>query len=458
MTVRATSFFLFVLALMACRKETFTTSKDALLSTSADTLHFDTVFTTTGSVTQWIKIFNYNNKSIKVATVKTGSSTSPFKINVDGTPGPLVQNITIAANDSAYVFVSVSINPDGTNLPFVVRDSLLIEYNGNTKKVQLEAYGQNAHFLRRHVVMGTETWTADKPYVILDGLLVAQNAQLNITKGCRIYTNAKASFIVDGTLNVQGEKWDSTRVIFTGDRLDLPYRNFPGSWPGIVFTPKSSNNLIEYATLKNAREGVTVQGPSAAAKLTLLQTIIDNALNTGILANNSSINAQNVLVSNCGKNIVLSQGGNYNFTHCTIAAFSNPFILHKDPLVTISNSTGQNTGNALSALFTNCIVWTENNNLVAEEVSATKTGTSPFNITFDNVLWPLVTPANITATGVVTANPMFVSTGGTEKLYDFHLKENSPALNKGKQTPLTLDLDGNRRPVGLPDLGAYEKQ
>ncbi|WP_315824928.1 choice-of-anchor Q domain-containing protein [Paraflavitalea speifideaquila] len=42
-------------------------------------------------------------------------------------------------------------------------------------------------------------------------------------------------------------------------------------------------------------------------------------------------------------------------------------------------------------------------------------------------------------------------------MYNFRLKEESPALNKGKATTLTIDLDGNPRPVGLPDLGCYEK-
>src|SRR4029078_4579571 len=101
---------LIVIVVIACKKESFTTNPADRLNTSEDTLHFDTVFTTTGSISQVVKIINDNNKSIQVSSVKiAGGSNSFFKINVDGIPGPEVKNVDIAANDSAYVFVTVSI-------------------------------------------------------------------------------------------------------------------------------------------------------------------------------------------------------------------------------------------------------------------------------------------------------------------------------------------------------------
>ncbi|MBD0293808.1 MAG: hypothetical protein ICV84_01205, partial [Flavisolibacter sp.] len=159
--------FLFILSLLfACRKESFTTNTDALLKTDIDTLQFDTVFTTTGSVTQLFKIINTNNRSIKISSVRlAGGATSPFRINVDGTPGPQVNEVEIAGKDSAYVFATVTIHPTNASLPFVVRDSIEISYNGNKKWVQLEAFGKNAHFLRNKLVQGNETWNADLPYV-----------------------------------------------------------------------------------------------------------------------------------------------------------------------------------------------------------------------------------------------------------------------------------------------------
>ena len=77
-----------------------------------------------------------------------GGSSSAYKMNVDGTSGTQFNNIEIEANDSLYVFVQVNINPNANNLPFIVRDSIQISYNGNNRLVQLEAWGQNAHFFR----------------------------------------------------------------------------------------------------------------------------------------------------------------------------------------------------------------------------------------------------------------------------------------------------------------------
>ena len=191
----------------ACRKESFTTSAEAKLQTSVDTLHFDTVFTTASSVSQFIKIINGNNKGIKVNAVRlAGGASSPFKINVDGIAGPQVNGIDILANDSVYIYVSVSVNPTVQALPFIVRDSIEINYNGNTKWVQLDAFGQNAHFFRNRKITSNEIWNNDLPYVILDKLVVDTPATLTINKGCKIYLHADAPFIVNGSLQVSGEK------------------------------------------------------------------------------------------------------------------------------------------------------------------------------------------------------------------------------------------------------------
>src|SRR5207344_1994342 len=99
-------------------------------------------------------------------------------------------------------------------------DSIQIVYNDNDRFVQLESWGQNAHFLRNRTLTGNVTWKNDLPYVILGGLQIDTTASLTIDRGCRIYLHADAPIIVDGTLEVLGEKFDSTRVYFQGDRLD----------------------------------------------------------------------------------------------------------------------------------------------------------------------------------------------------------------------------------------------
>jgi hypothetical protein len=455
----------FVLFFFSCRKESFTTSKEAMVVSSEDSLHFDTVFTTTGSVSHFLKLINPNKEGIKISSIRLGGgSSSPFKINADGLAGPQINNIEVLGEDSIYVYVTVTINPTAQNLPFVVRDSIEVAYNGNRKWIQLDAFGQNAHFFRNRKITGNETWNNDLPYVILGGITVDTTATLTINKSCKVLMHADAPFIVHGSLKVNGERFDSTRVVFTGDRLDEPYRDFPASYPGLLFTASSRDNVINYATIRNAYQAVVAVNPSSSGtKLTLNETIIDNAYDIGLLGINSSITARNVLIANCGKNLVLVGGGNYDFKHSTIATISNRYIQHKDPVFALTNYTTQGgiaTPANLTASFTNCIFWGDQNGFVKDEVLIDTRGLTPA-ITFNKVLWRMQQTPNLnglTITGAINQPPAFDSINIAERFFSFRLKTNSPAVNAGVNAGVTLDLDGRPRPVGLPDLGAYEKQ
>lgn len=458
-------FAAFALALFSCRKESFTTNAEARLQTSVDSLHFDTVFTTAGSVSQYFKIINANNKGIRLSSVRlAGGAASPFKLNVDGVAGPQVSGTEIPANDSVYVYVTVSINPTAQNLPFVVRDSIELDYNGNRQWVQLDAFGQNAHFYRNRRLTANEVWNNDLPYVILGGLTVDTAATLTINQGCKIYLHADAPFLVNGSLKVNGEAYDSTRVVFAGDRLDKPYRDYPAAYPGLIFTASSRDNVLNYALIKNAYQAVVAVGPApAGTKLTLNETIIDNAYDAGLLGLNTSVSARNLLIANCGKNLFLAGGGNYSFRHCTVASFSNNYVAHKEPVLVLTNYTTQgNTATAapLTALFTNCIFWGEQNGFVKDEAVIDAKGMVPA-IAFNRVLWRMQsTPAlnGLTVSNAINLPPAFDSINTAQRYYDFRLKAASPAVDAGVNAGVGLDLDGKPRPVATPDLGAYEKQ
>ena len=457
--MRITAALFFIFFIFSCQKESFTTSPDAFLSTETDTLHFDTVFTTTGSITQRFKIFNDNSKGIHISTIQLkGGVSSPFKINAMGLPGPSINNVDVADNDSLYVFVSVKINPSAANLPFILRDSIEVWSNGNKKVIQLEAYGRNAHFFRSHIITADETWNNDLPYVILEGMQIEPNAKLTVNEGCKVYMHADAPLIVSGTLEVLGKKYDSTRVIFTGDRLDEPYRDYPASWPGIYFNPSSKDNVINYATVKNAYQAIVVLNPSpnASPKLTLSETIVDNAYESGIVGVNTSITSQNLLVSNCANNLALVGGGDYKFTHTTAVSYGNNFIQHKTPVLLLSDTYNSIT-NPLKATFLNCIFWGDGG-LIDNEVEVKPKGAP--SIQFKNVLWKVKTPPlpPVTFTNAFNQDPLFDSVNTARNFYDFHLKKDSKANNTGTPTSVTLDLDGISRSLANPDLGCYEKQ
>ncbi|MEO5891221.1 MAG: right-handed parallel beta-helix repeat-containing protein [Ferruginibacter sp.] len=452
-----------VLFFSSCKKDSFITSGDARIATSLDSLKYDTVFTSIGSITKSFKINNLNTQKLLLSEVKLmGGANSSFKINVNGAPASELNNIEIASEDSIYIFVTANINPNTANLPFIVTDSIRIMFNGNTRFVQLEAFGQNANFLRNRIIKGDITWTNNLPYVILGSLQVDADASLTIEAGCKIYSHADAPFIVDGTLVAKGTKDD--RVVFAGDRLDEDYRDLPASWPGIYFRGSSKNNVLTYTIVKNAYQAVVAEQASVNAnpKITLHQCIIENAYDAGILCVNSSLAADNTLISNCGKNIYIIYGGNYIFTNCTAAAYS-PYLSHKDPVLTANNFALQN-GNTLTAdleaVFRNCIFWGQDG-IVEDELNIAKQGNNNFDVLFDHCLYKSKNdPANsVFSAPVKNMDPLFDSIDVSRRNFNFHINNaQAPGLDKGIATGFLKDLDGNDRSIGLPDLGCYEKQ
>lgn len=452
---------LFIIIAFSCKKTSFINSPNALTGFSTDTVHFDTVFTTAGSVTQSFKIFNKNNLKLRLYEIKLmGGTLSPYKINVDGTAGASFSDIELEPDDSVYVFVSVSVNPNTANLPFIVQDSILVNYNGNNKYIQLQAYGQNANFCRNKKITADTTWNNDLPFVILGGLSVDSSVTLTINKGCKIYSHADAPFIVNGTLKVDGEVYDSTRVTFSGDRLDQDYSDLPAAWPGIYFTSSSINNVLTYAIIKNAYQGIIAEATGSNPKITLNQCIIDNIYDAGIISIASSIKAVNCLITNCGSNISIAAGGSYLFDHCTVASYATAYIDHKNPVLYITNAYDQNQTFPLTAHFQNCIFYGEGGLAANEVVIDKKTAADLFDVTFQNVLYKNKDAAidPLFTNSIKNEAPQFDSIDAGRRIFNFHLKASSPAIDKGIPSGVTVDLDGkNRGTLNLPDLGCYEQ-
>lgn len=459
--LKAVPILLFVVVLVSCSKTSFISSPDATVGFSSDTLQFDTVFTTTGSITQSFKIFNLNNQKLRLSDIKLmGGTASAFKLNVDGTPGVGFSGVELEANDSVYVFVSVSINPNANNLPFIVSDSIQVSYNGNNRFIQLRAFGQNAHFLTNQRVTKDSTWKNDLPVVILKGVTVDSNVVLTVQKGTKVYAHADAPIIINGSLKVNGEAPVNSRVVFTSDRMDPGYSDLPGGWPGIFFSASSSNNELNYAVIKNAYQGIITEiRITANPKIILNACIIDNIYDAGIISFASSIKATNCLISNCGSNINIAAGGDYSFTHCTVAAYGNLFIDHKKPVLSISNAY-QNQIIPLAARFTNCIFYgdygiSENEVLIDKKGSPTP---DQFNVKFENVLYRnKVNDADAYFNnGIKNQPPLFDSINPATRYFDFHLKTNSKAIDAGSTTTgVTTDLDGKQRD-SKPDIGCFE--
>ena len=449
--------------LISCQKNSGL-GGNARLYFSADTIRFDTVFTSTGSITQQVKLINPNNQGININSINLmGGGSSPFYINIDGAPGPGASGLYIGANDSMNIFINVFIPPDSKPTPFILQDSIRINYNGIDQFIQLSTWGQNAHFLKNAEIKGDTVWPNDLPYVIYGGLRIDSNATLTIQAGAHIYLHADAPVSVDGSLNLLGESPDSLRVYFSGDRLDQPYSDYPGSWPGIYFNKNSQDNVLTYAVFQNGYHTLITEGPSRDGnpKLTLNQCIINNSLADGIFSIQSSIHAVNCLVSNCGQNIVVGEGGNYQFDYCTVASYSTRFLSHQQPVLTLSDGATDGsqllTGD-LTAVFTNCIFWGSEG--VPDEALVSKQGNTIFHVFFDHtILKQQNYPANIDSNALwLNTDPKFIMTGFPDDQFNFHLQAGSPALGRGINTGILIDLDGAQRPVTQSDLGCYERQ
>jgi hypothetical protein len=445
----------------SCKKEKVITNPNAQINLSVDTVKFDTVFTSIGSVTKSLKVINNNEGKIIFNQIKLmGGSNSAFKINVNGISTLNATDFTLAENDSLYIFVTVNINPTAVNLPFIVSDSILLNYNGQNKFIQLQAYGKNAIFLNNALVISNATFTSTLPYVILGGLQVANTATLTLNAGTQIFAHADAPIIIDGTLIANGTK--NQPIIFTGDRLDEPYVNFPASWPGIFLRASSKNNFLQFVEIKNAYQALAVLQPSGNAnpKVVIKQCKIDNAFDAGISATNTHIQAENTLISNCAKNIDINFGGTYNFIHCTVAAYSNNYVLHKNASIFITDANTNNQTNSLTVLLRNSIFYGDAS-FVQNEIETSKKGNA-FSVSIENCLYRNnADPANSNIfQSIKNIDPAFDSINNSSRMYNFNITKNAnaPGLNKGVVTSLMQDLNGNNRNVGLPDIGAYEKQ
>ena len=480
--------FIGVLAIISsCQKDFFQESGPGNLSFSNDSILFDTVFSSIGSATKKFIVYNNNTNPVTIENI-TLANTDPlnvYRINIDGFPIEQSQNIKLAANDSMFVFVEVTINPNSSQLPYLVTNKLEFETNGNTQSIELVAYGQNANFytpMDNIFISGNDSlnfryfsidentiWNNDLPHVIYGYVLIEPNATLTIEEGSQIYFHKNSGIIVGnpilgsnndgGTLIVNGSL--DNEVVFQGDRLEQWYADAPGQWDQIWMCQGSKNNQINYAIIRNGTVGIKVDtlGNSSSPTLEINNTIIENMSDIGLFAQGSFVSGHNNLISNCGRySLVLNIGGRYNFTHST---FANHYLFgsRNTPSILINNYYEDITGTIQirdlnEATFTNCII--DGSNVHELELQSNSLGN--FNYLFDHCLLKIHPDSSISSlneeNSIEINNDINIFNSTLDQ--DFMISEESPALNSGKSTTVTLDLLGNSRD-NTPDIGAYER-
>ncbi len=335
------SLIVLVLIVTSCRRDDYFKG-DVDVTFSVDTLRFDTVFTTIGSMTRIVKVYNPERQPILVDIELNQTSPQFFRINANGKGGPIARNVEINGRDSIYIFVETTINPDEpvSISPFVIENFITVRANNREKKIHLEAFGQNANYITPQTGRGQAfllscnmseiRWDDPKPYVIY-GRLFIDSCKVVIPAGTRIHiyggvVRDSNSVFNDGAIIVFKEGSIDARgtvdkpIIFEGDRLEPEFRNNSSQWLGLVFWQESKNNKLEHTIIKNSIFGIRAD---SLAQLELSSCEISNTGSAAILARYAQIKATNSLFYGNGSyGIQMSYGGQYSFDFCTIASYS----------------------------------------------------------------------------------------------------------------------------------------
>ena len=175
----------------------------------------------------------------------------------------------------------------------------------------------------------------------------------------------------------------------------------------------------------------------------------------GILGQGANISVKNTVISRCGQYAVACNiGGTYNFTHCTFANYWN-YSNRNTPSILLNNYYEGADGNIYvrdlkAANFINCII----EGSLSTEVSFQEQE-GLFNYTFDHCLIKLDPSINTDNSHYqnVILNQAVNFKDGYEG--DFRLKENSPAIDAGKNI-LDNSNDILNKARIIADIGAYE--
>jgi hypothetical protein len=467
---------------ISCKDESFITEADAKLSFSSDTITFDTIFTSIGSTTKQLRIYNPYKQSVRISHIYLGQGTSSyFRLNIDGDVTDNASDIEIPSKDSLFIFIEITIDPFGVNNPLVINDSIVFVTNGNVQDVNLVAYGQDVHLIDGELIE-SQTWVADKPYLIYNSMGVDSAHTLTIEAGAKLYFHERSQLIVLGSLIVNGTK--ENPVTFRGDRMDevlpdLPYDMIPDQWGGIVIYPYSKGNMLNYCLIRNAEIGIFlpgVLGHDYRSELFIKNSIIENNSYAGIYAFNSKLTAMNCVIVNCGVYTFAGiTGGEYNLYHCTV---SNHFRFSgsPEPAVVLTNFVYYDdsliTHDLQNTKFINCIIDGQS----PYQLQLVSKPENNFSYLFENCLIE-VSKDSVDADNtelfkeiIFEEDPKFKKIPSQSEplpdryIFDFSLDTLSPAKDKGTVEIINLfpelefDIRGQSRLMDSgPDLGAYER-
>jgi hypothetical protein len=460
-------FFGSIVIIEGCRKDpVWNTDPNFKLEFSNDTIRFDTVFTSLGSTTLWLQVYNRSDKDIDIRNIELiGGENSFFRMNVNGDTSLFQTNVRLRAKDSMFVFVRVLIDSINAETPlFEILDSIRFSFNNRSQHVILQALGQNAIFhlpqkdtlleiqvdsvttlrLPFSIANPSDFLSVEKPHIIY-GYLLVQN-ELILPAGIRLHFAPNAGLIVaeGGSLKVEGSF--ENEVIFEGMRIDANYRNSTAQWDRIWFLSGSVDNSINWAIIRNGKIGLLVDSMPTNQRIEIKNTIIDNMQNHGIFAKNAIIRGQNLQVSNCGERLLAMIGGDYTFEHCT---FANYFRSRRMASVFLDSTSFYPSVNVD---FISCIIY----GMQQDELEIKVSNTQHIRFSYCNIRTRINSNNSIFQNCKINFNPNFKNPSDVNANFDINFSQVPSVIALGRPSPnISHDLK-NRPRAHFPTIGAYE--
>ncbi len=469
----ATIVFAILVALISCEDEGYHNSPDAQLLFSRDTIMFDTIFTNIGSTTQHFKVYNKYSEDLLISRIRVANGDlSNFRLNIDGDITNEAYDIVIPSHDSIFIFVEVTVDPNGQNMPMIVQDSIEFVTNFNLQNILLIAYGQDFNLIKDGYILNTE-WTAEKPYLIYGYAFIDSTSVLNIEAGTRVYFHKNSGLYIEGKIVAEGTF--ENPIVFSSDRLETSYKNIPNQWDRIILESGSHGNTLNFVTIKNANIGLQVGTieHDGHASLQINNSRIENMAYAGLFALKSKIFGYNNLIANCGfYAAAFLAGGSYEFYHTTIANFwgnyspkartsSSVIISNYLPVKKSDGSSVIYSGDIENAFFGNSIIYGNYPN----EIELGDNKQNMFNYTFDHCILQVPDTLDLSDKNHYKNvwrgkkyDPRFVDPFDK---HDYSLDTLSAAKDIGnpvfaKRFPVDI-MNKDRLADGGPDLGAFER-
>ena len=467
-----------LMAVLGCDDDNFSASPALSLTFSADTVCFDTVFSTVPSPTQSFWVHNTNKQALRCSTVRLekGNQTG-FRVNVQGVylgpeNGYTASDIEIRQHDSTRIFVEATFPVNYNTEPANISDNIIFQLeSGREQKVNINASSWDALLVKNLTVdKDTVLNATTQPRVFYGTITVNEGATLTLGAGTTLYFHGDAGIDVKGRLVCNGTP--EQNVVLRGDRLDkmfdyLPYDRISGQWQGLHFHESSYDNVLKYTDIHSSFNGIQVDSSDVTlVKLAMEGCIVHNCQGYGIHSSCSNITLANCQVTNTLADCIYLEGGCAQINNSTIAQFY-PFDSRRG--YALHTSEGRYI--LYSFLCENSII----TGYAEDELSMTfnpkddnGTGDSR-QYTFSHCL--IRTPKVETDDSVHFQHVVYEEEDGKEKngesnfmlvdadrqQYNFRLSATSAAIGMGNPlTALPADRNGLPRDEQHPDAGCYQ--